>query len=1001
MLQQSNLKTLKSALMTGAALATVAGFASAARAEEAAVEKVTVTGSRIPQKGLTSVSPVTTVTAQEGKLQGTTSPEQLLNSLPQVLAGQSAEISNGASGTATVDLRGLGAVRTLVLINGRRLAPAANNPNTGSPVADLHQVPLSMVDRVEVLTGGASAVYGADAIGGVVNFIMRRNFEGAEVSASYGIYDHDNDSETERSRVLGAGFGVPDEHVNDGRTITVSGAMGANTADGRGNVTLYAQYRHAEAVLQSERDETACVLASDITEFVCRGSANNSAGIFTPVDGAADPDALFTSTLGGDMVEWTGETFNFGPSNYLQRPDNRYLFGAMGHYELAADADIYAEISFADDHTFAQIAPSGLFYGSGSGPDGTELINCDNPFLLSGTAGTRPFDAFCGPTSGLGATDSAQVYIGRRFNVELGGRVDDLRHTSYRGVTGLRGDLDGWGYDVYAQFGSTIFSDTYTSDLSVSRIAKALQVVPDPRPGPGFGLPVCKSVLDSSDPNCIPLNIFQLGQVSTEAAAYISTPAFMTGESTETVANASMNGELGAASPWAETQVSVAFGGEYRLETYRISTDAVYQSGDLTGQGGATPSVFGHYDVWEAFGEVEVPLVEDAPMAKLLAIYGGYRISDYDNAGITHTYKYGAAWAPVDDLRIRGTFQRAVRAPNVVELFTPQRIALFSGSDPCAGAAPSFSPAECLNLGVSALQYSNIIQCPAGQCAQIAGGNPNLKPEESDTISFGFVFTPKFMKGFSATVDYYDIELNEVIQTIVPTIILSECAATGNPEFCNLVTRTSSGILFGTSGAGVNQTQQNTGSRRTSGVDVEATYKLDLGAIDMDDHSLTFNLVGTYVESYEFTPFTGAEPYECVGLHGWTCGTLVSPTPDWRHKLRATWSTDWDVDLSVAWRHISESLYDGNLDVAVFNDAALCDGPCGDEAQGAIPAYNYIDLAFSWAMSDHITLLGGVNNVTDEVLPLVDNDFATNGNSYPETYDALGREAFISMTTRF
>jgi outer membrane receptor protein involved in Fe transport len=1000
--------------MAGAAIATAAGFSPAfAQDAQTPVEKVTVTGTRIPQKGLTSVSPVSTISSQEPKLQGTTSFEQLLNSLPQVLPGQSSEISNGASGTATVDLRGLGAVRTLVLINGRRLAPAANNPNAGSPVADLHQIPINMVERVEVLTGGASAVYGADAIGGVVNFITRRNFEGVEMSASYGISDHDNDSGATRQRVIDAGFGVPDEHVNDGRTITVSGAMGANTADGKGNVVLYAQYRHAQAVLQSERNETACVIESqnqapdpdvDPPDYalVCFGSANNSAGLFTGIDGVSAGD--FISTVGGSLQAYNGETFNFGPSNYLQRPDNRYLFGAMGHYELAADADVYAEISFADDHTFAQIAPSGLFYGSGSGPDGTELVNCDNPFLLSGTAPNRPFDIFCGPASTLGATDNAQVYIGRRFNVELGGRVDDLRHTSYRGVTGLRGDIEGFGYDVYAQFGSTVFSDTYTKDLSVSRIAKALQVVndgPDGIPGNADDAPICKSVLDSSDPNCVPLNIFQLGEVSAEAAAYVSTPAFMTGESTETVVNASMNGELGMASPWATTQVSTAYGGEYRLETYRISTDAVYQSGDLTGQGGATPSVFGHYDVWEAFGELEVPIVEDAPFAKLLALYGGYRISDYDNAGITHTYKYGAGWAPTEDARFRGTFQRAVRAPNVVELFTPERVALFSGEDPCAGTAPTFTPAQCLNLGVSALQYGTIIQCPAGQCASIPGGNPNLRPEESDTISLGVVFTPNFFKGFTATIDYYDIELNNVIQTIVPTIILSECANTGNPVFCDLVTRTGSGIIFGTSGAGVRQTQQNTGARNTSGVDVEANYKFDLAAIDMDNSALSLNLMGTYVDSFEFTPYNGATPYECVGLFGYTCGTLVSPTPEWRHKLRTTWATPWDVDFSVAWRHISEMLYDGNQNVAVFNDAASCSGPCGDGAQGVIPAYNYIDLAFSWAVSDHITLIGGLNNITDEELPLVDNNFATNGNSYPETYDALGREAFVSMTTRF
>jgi iron complex outermembrane receptor protein len=1001
--------------MAGAAMATLAGIApaNAQSEEDKPVEKVTVTGSRIPQKGLTSVSPVSTITSQEGKFQGTTSVETLLNSMPQVLAGQASELSNGATGTATVDLRGLGAVRTLVLVNGRRLAPSANNPNAGSPVADLNQIPVGMVDRVEVLTGGASAVYGADAIGGVVNFILRRNFEGIEASASYGIYDHDNDNYTQRNRVTDAGFGVPDEHVNDGRVVTLSGAMGANTADGKGNVTLYSQYRHAQAVLQSERDETACVIASETDgdgvptgNLICFGSANNSAGLITGVhsDGLSFTGDFIT-TAGGNFQPYAGETFNFGPANYLQRPDNRYLFGAMGHYELAPDADVYAEISFADDHTVAQIAPSGLFYGSGIGPDGANLVNCDNPFLLSGAAPNRPFDILCGPATGYGPTDNAAVYIGRRFDLELGGRQDDLRHTSYRGVLGLRGDfgIPTWTYDTYAQYGSTVFSDNYTSDLSKSRIAKALLVVIDPDPtSPTFGEPVCQSVIDGSDPNCVPLNIFQLGQVSPEAAAYVSAPAFMTGETTETVVNASFNGELGFAFPWAETAVSTAIGGEYRQETFSIKTDALYQADDLTGQGGATPPVFGHYDVWELFSEIEVPLVEDAPFAKLLALYGGYRLSDYDNAGITHTYKYGAGWAPSEDARFRATFQRAVRAPNVVELFTPQRLALFAGSDPCAGATPAFSLGECANLGVSALQYGTILQCPAGQCGQLAGGNPNLRPEESDTITLGLIFTPSFMKGFSATIDYFDIELNDVIQTITPSIIVSQCANTGDPAFCDLVTRAGNGILFGTGGF-VNQTQLNTGSRHTTGIDVEATYKIDMDDLGMPNNALALNMVGTYVDSFEFVPFDGAESYDCVGLFGYTCGTLVSPSAEWRHKLRATWTTPWDVDLSVAWRHVGELSYDGNENVAVFIDAASCPNsePCNDTAQATIPRFNYLDVAFSWTMSDHITLLGGINNITDEHIPLVDNNFATNGNSYPETYDSLGREAFISMNTRF
>ncbi len=1024
--------------MAGAAVATVTAMAPAFAQDK--VEKVVVTGSRIPQKGLTASSPVSTITNTEQRLQGTTSSEELLNSLPQVLANQGAEVSNGSSGTATVDLRGIGPQRTLILINGRRLNPASST----QPTADLNNIPIAMVERVEVLTGGASAVYGADAVAGVVNFIYRRNFEGVEVGAQYRITDHDNDDSVSRALIRTASlanpneFRVPDEHVNDGRIVQVYGIMGAGTDDGKGNVTLFAQYRHAEPVLQSERDFSACSISTNgggAGVHVCQGSSNSAFGRLASFDlpvPPPDPDpttpvneadgllaafrlARIQTADGSANTLFSGalHNFNFGPQNYLQRPDERYVLGAVGHYELAAGADLYGEFQFNDDRTVAQIASSGLFRGSGLAR-GNYTINCDNPFMTpAGVAvGNRPLDIFClFPGSTLGATGQATLDIGRRFT-EAGPRQDDFRHSSFRGVVGLKGTFDdiGWDYDVSAQFGQTVQSRTYSNDMSLSRIAKSLQVV-DTDPGPGV-TPACKSVVDGSDLLCVPFDIFRTGSLNQALLNYLTAPGFQIGTTSEWVVNGSMNGELGIIFPWASTPISAAVGSEYRQEKLEHRVDIAFSTGDLAGQGGPTPSVGGSFDVIEAFGEVVVPIVEDAPWIKLLELNGGYRISDYENAGITHTFKYGATWMPGDDLRFRGSFQRAVRAPNIVELFSPSFFSLWGGQDPCASTTtspPAFNAAQCANLGLSPAQIATFasspnFSCPSAQCASRLAGNQNLKPEESDTTSFGLVFTPTFLKGFNASLDYYDIFVDKVSGVIPQAVILTTCATNPAAAICSRINRAAgSGVLFG---AGfIDSPTENLGSIATTGIDVDANYRLDLGDLGMDNNTLVFNLQGTRVLTHEAEPLPGGAIYDCVGLYGPTCGVTVgsaSPIADWRHKFRATWGTPWDMNFSLAWRRISGTKYEGNDPQPSLNNGV------GNTADATIPAYNYFDIAFDWSLTDNIKLTGGINNVGDKDPPILDSNILGisgppfgNANTFPVIYDSLGREVFIGMSTRF
>jgi outer membrane receptor protein involved in Fe transport len=1001
----------------------VVGLSIPATAQET-TETVVVTGSRIPQTGLYSSSPVTAVGQQEMKFEGTTNVENLINNLPSAFADFGSNQSNGSVGTATVNLRNLGCARTLVLIDGKRLMPGDNE----LPCADLNQIPAALVDHVEVVTGGASAVYGSDAVAGVVNFIMRRDFEGIEFDGQYSGNWHDNSNSRARGiNSLGIGGNTPGtvlqapSSVWDGETFDGTVVMGVNSPNGKGNVTAYAGFRSIQAVTESERDFSACATSTTLSgSFICGGSSttakDGAGGRFVSLDGGpcgATGDGTCTIDGSGNVRNFAGaDKFNFAPYNYLQRPDTRYTFGAFGHYEVDKALDFYGSTMFMDDHTVAQIAPSGNFFGT------VQQVNCDNPFLGSVADPNSPAYAFCGPGSGLGPTDNASIFAGRR-NVEGGGRQDHLEHAAYRVLFGAKGDLGaGWSYDASAQYGSTILSEEYTNDMSISRIGRALQVVNDP----DTGTPVCKSVLDGTDPFCVPWNIFQPGGVTPGAINYLDVPGFREGGTQEWVVTGNVTGDLGAwgvQSPWAKNPVAVSFGGEYRQERLENRVDLEFQTGDLAGQGGPTQAVHGGFDVSEGFGEIRVPIVQGLPFAEDLTANAGYRYSSYSTAGAVHSYKYGAEWQPIEDFRLRASYQRAVRAPNVLELFTPAGLGLAAATDPCSGPVNeiNFTLAQCEATGVTPDQYGHIIDCPASQCNALLGGNINLKPEVSDTRELGLVFTPTFIEGFTATIDYFNIRLTGAIGTIPYNTILLQCLNTGSPAFCGLIHRGPGGSLFG-SGAGVGfitDTNLNTGALQTKGMDFEANYSTDFASWGWGDYGgLNANFLGTWTDSYTVEPYPGAHVYDCAGLFGLTCAGGGSgpsgPTPAWRHKLRVTWTAPWDFDLSFAWRHLSSVAFDGNQ-----NDETLrgnCNGlpapgPC-DLSDASIGAFDYFDLATNWTVHEGVQIHAGINNIFDRDPPLLDsNNLGVsappfgNGNTYPQTYDALGRFVFVGATIKY
>ena len=973
------------ALIVGAVAA--AGTAMPAFAQEtegATVETVVVTGSRIAQPNLTTTSPVTQVTAADISSQGVTRVEDLVAQLPQAFAAQNAFISNGATGAANVDLRGLGSQRTLVLVDGRRM-PYGDVTNSA---ADLNQIPTMMVERVDVLTGGASAVYGSDALSGVVNFIMKKNFTGVQVDGQYNFYQHNNsyggpgatklrDVIKARAATNPSQFALPDSNVTDGYGRIGSIMVGVGTEDGRGNITAYATIRKDDAILQANRDYSACSLGSSIGSFTCGGSGTSYPGRFTDF---STYNFTIDAATGNTFRNFSNATdqYNFGPANYYQRPSKVYSFGSLGHYELNDHANVYTELMFTDYRSIAQIAPAGNFFG-------TSTINCDNP-LMSAQQVTAIGCSAADVTAGAIKT----MYIGRR-NVEGGNRQQDFHNSSFRGVFGVNGAISsGWTYDVSSQFSRVTAAQTTGGYFVTTRMARALDVV-----NVG-GVPTCRSVVDGTDPSCVPWNIFQIGGVTQAALNYMSAPGLQTGVIDQEVLTASVTGDLGSIGgqlPWASEPIKTVFGAEYRRDKLDNVTDDLLTNFQLSGTGGPTIGLAGSTNVTDLFMEGRVPIASDKPGMHDLAMDVAYRYSDYGTGITTNTYKFGADWAPTEDIRFRASYQRAVRAANVIELFTAQGFNLFdialNKGDPCGATYqalpnPAYKPtaAQCAATGVSAAQFgSAALDSPAGQYNFVQGGNPDLTPETGTTKSFGVILTPRFAPGLSLTVDYYDIKIVDLISTVGAQNILDACYGASNGVACSQIRRDNAGTLW--INGSVFDTNVNIGGESTKGIDMEFNYSsLDMGAAG----KLSFNVKGTHVQEFITDPLPGVlSSYDCKGLFADNC---FAPTPAWRHHVRIGWKTPLKgLDLALTWRYI------GAVDMKNAAPAAI---------DKHFSAQNYFDLSGNWSPTDKIEVRLGVNNLLDRDPPLNSGLGTTgNGNTYTQTYDSVGRYVFGGVQVKF
>jgi len=987
--------------------ATQANAAAAATAAPASAEvsEIVVTGTRIPTPNLTSVAPVTSVTAADIKAQGVTRVEDLINSLPQAFAGQGSMVSNGSNGTATVNLRGLGAARTLVLVDGRRVQPG--NPTSAAAAAvavDLNFIPTALVERVDVLTGGASAVYGADAVAGVVNFIMNRNFEGVRLDAQYSFYQHSQHNDEIQAVVRDARSraAVPDNFIvpgdfkggeGDEESITI----GVNAPDGKGNITAYATHVQVNPVLASNYDYTACSLNSGASFFAAKCGGSGTAfptrfGSFI-VD-PSGPGNTFRPRVAANDV------YNFAPTNFLMRPDQRYGMGAFAHYEINPHFQAYADVMFMDDNSTAQIAPGGIFAASGPGPGGTFAVNCDNPFMSAQEA-----NSICTPAQ-IAAGTSVNLAVARR-NVEGGGRLTIFEHQEQRYVIGLKGELGpDWSYDSYIQYGKTELSQQQGNNFLTSRINRSLIARRNAQ-----GQIVCQSVIDGSDPACVPINYFTLGAVTQAALNYLQAPTFTGGNVIEQVASANVVGSLpdSIKLPWAMDRIGLSIGAEYRREHLDSHSDLPQSQGDVNGNGAANPPVNGGYDVYELYGEARIPIVQGQPWAKDITAELAYRYSDYSNAGTTNTYKISGDWTIVEGFRIRGGYNRAVRAPNVVELFAPQNVVLDGTVDPCAGLAPT-NPlvARCASLfGLTTAQVLALEPDPANQYNGRTGGNPNLKPETADTYTGGVVWQPGFVPGLNITVDYFDIKVEDFISGIGANVIINGCVNGTTPAFCALVHRDAIGSIRSTQGF-VIDTTQNTGGLHTSGVDVSVGYRTGLDTFGLQNAgSISGSFVGTWLEKLETTSLKGGTPADCAGFYGATCSGLggsVNPNPQWRHKLRLTWNTPYEygwfgnLALGLQWR------YFGEVKVDRSSSSPQLAGPFA-ATDAKLGSRNYLDLLATFKVKDNYSFRVGVNNVLDQDPPLTGANSCPAGpcnqNVYAQMYDSLGRFIFVGLTADF
>ncbi len=963
---------------------------------------VVVTGTRITRPNTRSAAPIVTTTAFDIAAQGATTIEEVVNRLPQVQVNSEQNFSD-SEGRQRIKLRSLGYERTLTLIDGLRIGL----PNS----LDVSIIPNALVERIDVLTGGASSVYGSDAVSGVVNFVLKKNFEGIRIDANYNFFNHDNGSNAVTEAARRAGFNAGNGLSNDGGRSDISLAVGTNLFDGRVNFSSFINYRQADLVRLADRSYSVCEVTqpSNTSSLSCTRASYTPAGTIITRPGTPAAQQLVNNPNGnGTFIPinsgppGTGTSANPYDDFASQRAFERVNIGGFLTAEISDDIEVYANALFYRDKSYnTQLNRTLSYTNFGTDP---YRVNCDNPFL-SASQGAD----LCGANAGV-AGQFAPLDVRYRFD-GLPLTRQQFTNEGYRIVAGLRGKgLGGaWTYDVAGMISRAQLDTIDFPFAAPERVNRSLDVVSV------GGVPTCRSVVNGSDPRCVPFNAFV--PFSRDAAVNDYLYSGATGGISKRIPRllqflATTSGDLGKygiTSPFAEQGVAIALGAEYRAEMDRTDPNEIF----IANNGGQRVRVT--QNILEANAEIQAPLVENQSWTKLLQFNGGYRVSKYNRLDDRFTtWKLEGLWSPVEDITFRASYNKAQAAPGVGAAAGAANIFWNQGfyADPCApridpanpsGArlAPAFSAAQCANTGLPANLYgSTTLICPDDRCTVREGGLP-LTPETAYTKTFGFVLRPRFIPGLTVSVDRWLIDLEDQLVFLQPQDIINECLNTGLQYFCrNIIRNPGNGTLSSAPASSpstgwVTRGSSNGYKEQSYGWDFQGQYNVGLGSAGLLD--VSFN--GTLMTRNGGQASEAAIRRNCTGYFGAGCGESL---PRWAHQMRVTWFAPERVaNVSVNWRHR------GGMPLTFYAPAdtgiPVQDESARRDQYPGIASYDWIDLAVGFDINKRMTFRVAANNLFDRDPPLVPDSRSTIGLLRGNTimgYDLLGRQIVAGVSLK-
>ncbi len=960
--------------------------------KRAAEEEIVVTGSRIRRKDLTTPAPVTVISREAVQQSGKVSIGDFLQSLPEQGNSINTQVNNGGNGATRVALRGLGPARTLVLLNGRRFVPGGNGANDS---VDLNSIPVAAIERIEVLKDGASAVYGSDAIGGVINLITRKR-SGTELSAYTGtsghgdgtIYDFNGTTGAsgEAGSFLFAGGYYRQQPVwggaRDFSAIPLAyDATGKNNTPGKigpysqGSTTVPDGTIVLGACTSKTAASTPCVgkqmpmtsdpaLNTKITTWNQLIAANPKASVF--IYDPANPQSIggyrpFTTAL----LPPDGDGYNFQPENYLVTPAQRISLYSIGDARLGSAARAYIEASFVNRQSQQVLAPEPLT------TDGAGLTvtrdNVYNPFGVDLAA----------PAAGV-----------RRRLLEFGNRIATQDITTWRAVGGVNGSLpdgagalSGWYWDVSLNYGRSEGTQVRTGNLRTTALADAL--------GPSFFDPATGTnrcgTPTAVKANCVPLNLFGgQGSINQDQITGLTFTGTLRAVNQMTSVLANTSGELFSL-PSASRPVGLAAGYEYRLLVGENVPDPITVAGETSGNAAQITS--GHYYVNEGYAELSVPVVDNLPFAELVEASAALRVSAYSTFGTETTYKLGGRWRLIRDVTLRGTYSTGFRAPSISDLFLGQADSFPNISDPCKGPAPL--PPNCTPSQNVPPQGTGDLRT---QLRTRVGGNPDLKPEKAQIFTAGVVLEPRMVRNLSVTIDYYNVNVENTITTIGASTILNGCYPTDgsapNLSYCDLVQRDpGSGRI-----QNIINLNTNVGKDYTDGIDLAVQY-----ALPTEFGRFAYAFDGTWLHRYNRRLADGRliKGKGNFDLNNQGTGGVY---PSFKLLTGLTWGLA-GFGAGVNWRYVSSftecgsARADGRVDLAPagnFNGSGQCFA--NDTFQRRVAHYDQFDVFLSYQFrspTGKTTLAAGVNNLFDRSPSKIYNGFTAA--SDPTAYDFMGR----------